>query len=33
MRRDVPAANPKGERQCPANWMQSGDYWLEMRKR
>ena len=33
MRRDAPAAIPKGSGQCPSGWMQSGSYCLETRKR
>jgi len=33
MRRDAPAALPKGAGQCPSGWMQSGSYCIEMRKR
>jgi hypothetical protein len=33
MRRDAPAAIPKGSGQCPSGWMQSGAYCLEMRRR
>jgi len=31
MRRDAPAAVPKGAGQCPSGWMQSGAYCVEMR--
>jgi hypothetical protein len=33
MRRDAPAAVPKGRGQCPSNWTQSGAYCVEMRRR
>jgi len=33
MRKDSPAAIPKGSGQCPSGWMQSGAYCVEMRKR
>jgi hypothetical protein len=33
MRRDAPAAIPKGSGQCPSGWMQSGAYCLDMRRR
>jgi hypothetical protein len=31
MRKDSPAAIPKGSGQCPSGWMQSGAYCVEMR--
>jgi hypothetical protein len=31
MRKDAPAAIPKGSGQCPSGWMQSGAYCVEMR--
>jgi hypothetical protein len=32
MKRDAPAAIPKGKGQCPSNWMQSGAYCIDMRR-
>lgn len=33
MRRDAPAAIPKGSGHCPSGWMQSGSYCIETGKR